>query len=41
MSNKEKEKEVEQQKGKYVTFQSGNEFFGIKIQYVNSFPGVQ
>ena len=35
MSNKEKEKEVEQQKGKYVTFQSGNKFFGIKIQYVN------
>ena len=26
---------VDQQKDKYVTFQSGNEFFGIKIQYVN------
>lgn len=26
---------VDQQKGKYVTFQSGHEFFGIKIQYVN------
>ena len=26
---------VDQQKDKYVTFQSGHEFFGIKIQYVN------
>jgi purine-binding chemotaxis protein CheW len=25
----------EQQRDKYVTFQSGTEFFGIKIQYVN------
>lgn len=23
------------QKGKYVTFKSGNEYFGLKIQYVN------
>lgn len=29
------EEVVDKQKGKYVTFQSGNEFFGIKIQYVN------
>lgn len=27
--------EHDAQKGKYVTFQSGNEFFGLKIQYVN------
>ncbi len=27
--------EFDTQKGKYVTFQSGNEFFGLKIQYVN------
>lgn len=26
---------VDQQRDKYVTFQSGHEFFGIKIQYVN------
>lgn len=29
------EKEHDAQKGKYVTFQSGSEFFGLKIQYVN------
>lgn len=27
--------EKEEQKGKYVTFQSGDEYFGLKIQYVN------
>ncbi|MCH5344738.1 MAG: purine-binding chemotaxis protein CheW [Acetatifactor sp.] len=27
--------ERDTQKGKYVTFKSGNEYFGIKIQYVN------
>lgn len=27
--------EQEEQKGKYVTFKSGNEYFGLKIQYVN------
>lgn len=27
--------EHDAQKGKYVTFQSGNEFFGLKIQYVS------
>lgn len=27
--------EHDTQKGKYVTFKSGNEYFGIKIQYVN------
>ena len=27
--------ERDTQKGKYVTFKSGNEYFGLKIQYVN------
>lgn len=27
--------EREAQKGKYMTFKSGNEYFGLKIQYVN------
>lgn len=27
--------EFDTQKGKYVTFKSGNEYYGIKIQYVN------
>lgn len=27
--------EFDTQKGKYVTFKSGNEYFGLKIQYVN------
>ncbi len=27
--------EFDTQKGKYVTFQSGSEYFGLKIQYVN------
>lgn len=27
--------EHDTQKGKYVTFKSGNEYFGLKIQYVN------
>lgn len=27
--------EYDTQKGKYVTFKSGNEYFGLKIQYVN------
>ncbi|MCI5614060.1 MAG: chemotaxis protein CheW [Agathobacter sp.] len=29
------------QKGKYVTFKSGNEYFGLKIQYVNEIIGYQ
>lgn len=29
------------QKGKYVTFKSGNEYFGLKIQYVNEIIGFQ
>lgn len=29
------EGEHDAQKGKYVTFKSGNEYFGLKIQYVN------
>lgn len=28
-------KEPDAQKGKYMTFKSGNEYFGMKIQYVN------
>lgn len=27
--------EFDTQKGKYVTFQSGNEFYGVNIRYVN------
>ena len=27
--------EPDTQKGKYMTFKSGNEYFGLKIQYVN------
>jgi purine-binding chemotaxis protein CheW len=27
--------ELDAQKGKYVTFKSGNEYFGLKIQYVS------
>jgi purine-binding chemotaxis protein CheW len=27
--------ELEAQRGKYVTFKSGNEYFGLKIQYVS------
>ena len=29
------------QKGKYVTFKSGNEYFGLKLQYVNEIIGYQ
>ena len=29
------------QKGKYMTFKSGNEYFGLKIQYVNEIIGFQ
>ena len=29
------------QKDKYVTFKSGNEYFGIKIEYVNEIIGYQ
>ena len=28
--------ESDTQKGKYMTFKSGNEFFGLEIQYVNA-----
>ena len=31
----EEKKELETQEGKYVTFKSGNEYYAIKIQYVN------
>lgn len=33
--------EYETQKGKYMTFKSGNEYFGLKIQYVNEIIGFQ
>ncbi len=33
--------EFDTQKGKYVTFKSGNEYFGLKIQYVNEIIGFQ
>lgn len=33
--------ELDAQKGKYMTFKSGNEYFGLKIQYVNEIIGFQ
>ncbi|MCH5272915.1 MAG: purine-binding chemotaxis protein CheW [Lachnospiraceae bacterium] len=33
--------EHDTQKGKYMTFKSGNEYFGLKIQYVNQIIGFQ
>lgn len=33
--------EFDTQKGKYVTFKSGNEYFGLKIQYVSEIIGFQ
>lgn len=33
--------EHETQKGKYMTFKSGNEYFGLKIQYVDQIIGFQ
>ena len=33
--------EHETQKGKYMTFKSGNEYFGLKIQYVEQIIGFQ
>lgn len=33
--------EVEEQKSKYMTFKSGNEYFGLKIQYVNEIIQIQ
>lgn len=33
--------EHDTQKGKYMTFKSGNEYFGLKIQYVNEIIGFQ
>lgn len=33
--------EQEAQKGMYMTFKSGNEYYGIKIQYVNEIIGFQ
>lgn len=33
--------EHDTQRGKYMTFKSGNEYFGLKIQYVNEIIGFQ
>ena len=33
--------EHDAQKGKYMTFKSGNEYFGLKIQYVNEIISFQ
>lgn len=33
--------EKETQKGMYMTFKSGNEYYGLKIQYVNEIIGFQ
>lgn len=33
--------ESDTQKGKYMTFKSGNEFFGLEIQYVNEIIQLQ
>lgn len=33
--------ERDAQKGKYMTFKSGNEYYGLKIQYVNEIIGFQ
>ena len=33
--------ERDTQKGKYMTFKSGNEYFGLKIQYVNEIIQIQ
>ncbi len=33
--------EYDAQKGKYMTFKSGDEYFGLKIQYVNEIIGFQ
>ena len=34
-------KEGDTQKGKYMTFKSGNEYFGLEIQYVNEIIQLQ
>lgn len=33
--------EEDTQKGKYMTFQSGNEYFGIEIKYISEIIGMQ
>lgn len=37
----EEMKDEDTQKGKYMTFQSGNEYYGIGINYVNEIIGIQ
>lgn len=32
---------IDEQKGKYMTFKSGNEYFGLAIQYVNEIIQIQ
>ncbi len=39
--DKAAEKEHDTQKGKYMTFKSGNEYFGLEIQYVNEIIQLQ
>ena len=33
--------EIDEHKSKYMTFKSGNEYFGLKIQYVNEIIQIQ
>ena len=33
--------EEDTQKGKYMTFKSGHEYFGIEIRYINEIIGMQ
>lgn len=35
------EEEEDTQKGKYMTFKSGHEYFGIEIKYINEIIGMQ
>lgn len=37
----ELEEEEDTQKGKYMTFRSENEYFGIELQYINEIIGIQ
>jgi len=37
----EASEELDAQKGKYMTFKSGNEYFGLKIRYINEIIGFQ
>ena len=39
--NIEEELEEDTQKGKYMTFKSGAEYFGIELKYINEIIGIQ